>query len=313
MPTVLVGSGSVVGGLVTLCWLVFGGRHDTRPPRRRHRGRTMLAGLGLGTSPTDLRRAVLDRSVGERVVQPGVVALAQRARRLTPAGIVRSLERRIDLAGAGATWPIERVLAAKLVLSGGGLLVGLLALAASRSGGGLLLLVVATAAGYLGPDLLLQQAASTRQTAIQQELADILDQVTITVEAGLSFEAAVDRVARPGGSPLKQELAHMLREIQFGVRRHDALANLLTRTDVRDLRSFVHAVAQAETYGIPIAQVLRVQSGELREKRRQSAEERAMKVPVKIVMPLMLCIMPALFVVLLGPAALRIANSGLGG
>jgi tight adherence protein C len=105
----------------------------------------------------------------------------------------------------------------------------------------------------------------------------------------------------------------MLQDIQLGVPRAAALKSLLNRTDVRDLRNFVHAVLQSERYGVPIAQILRVQSSEMREKRRQRAEEQAMKVPVKIVMPLILCILPALFIVLMGPAAIRVANTSFGG
>ena len=301
---VMLGSGSVAGGLVLLGWSVFGARR----PRRRPPARGLLDGLNLG--PADLRAAALQHSVGQRVVRPGVAALAQRGRRLTPAGMVRSLERRIALAGAGGVWPIERVLAAKVVLAATGLLLGILVLGGNPSGATFALAVAFTAMGYAAPDALLYNASVKRQEAIQRELADTLDQITITVEAGLGFEASVDRIVHTGDSPLKSELNRLLREVQFGVPRPQALQNLLARTDVRDLRNFVHAVSQAETYGIPIAQVLRVQSSELRDKRRQAAEERAMKVPVKIVMPLMLCILPSLFIVLLGPAVLRISHSG---
>jgi tight adherence protein C len=112
---------------------------------------------------------------------------------------------------------------------------------------------------------------------------------------------------------LAEELARTLQDVQLGVPRSTALQNLVARTDVPDLRSFVHAVTQAEKYGVPIARILRVQSSELREKRRQSAEERAMKIPVKIVMPLVLCILPALFIVIMGPAGIRISQTGFGG
>jgi tight adherence protein C len=112
---------------------------------------------------------------------------------------------------------------------------------------------------------------------------------------------------------LARELAHTLQDIRVGMPRRAALEQMLQRTDVVDLRHFVVAIAQAERHGVPIAQVLRIQADELREKRRQRAEERALKIPVKLVFPLILCILPALFVVLMGPAAIRIANSGFGG
>jgi tight adherence protein C len=133
------------------------------------------------------------------------------------------------------------------------------------------------------------------------------------VEAGLAFEPAMARASRSRRGPLADELSRTLQDIQLGVPRAVALKNLVQRTDVPDLRTFVHAIAQAEKYGVPIARILRVKSSELRSKRRQAAEERAMKIPVKIVVPLIFCILPALFIVLMGPAVIRIANTGFSG
>jgi len=147
--------------------------------------------------------------------------------------------------------------------------------------------------------------AKERKKTIQQALPDTLDQITISVEAGLGFEAAMARAARTGEGPLNEELARALSEIQLGAARHDALRGLVDRTHVPELRHFVLAILQAETYGLPVAHVLRVQAKELRVKRRQRAEERALKIPVKIVFPLAICILPTLFIVILGPAAIR--------
>lgn len=312
--SVILGSVSVMAGIVLLVRSLAGTHavaKSQRLPTKRSQKRVMIAGLTSGSM--DVRIAMLERPMTERVVRPGVAALARRARQLTPAELVKSLERRIALAGVGATWPIERVLAAKLTLGGGGLLLGLLNLATKPSGGALLIALLLVSVGYFVPDFALYHFSIKRQEEIQDELADTLDQITVTVEAGLGFEASMDRAARSGGGPLKRELSRTLRDIQLGVPRAQALENLLQRTDVRDLKNFVHAVLQSERYGIPIAQILRVQSAELRTKRRQRAEERAMKVPVKIVLPLMLCILPTLFIVLLGPAVIRISNSGFGG
>jgi tight adherence protein C len=297
----LVGALSLASGIVLLGWLLA-----TTKPRRSSRqtkvtSRALLGNLHLET--TDLRAAMLEQSAGERLVKPSVAALASRARRFTPAGMISSLERR----------PIERVLAAKLVAGGAGALVGVLMFLDKPSAALFLVALFFAGAGYFLPDALLYNQATKRQNAIQLELADALDQITITVEAGLGFEAAVDRLARAGDSVLKLEFGRMLQEIRFGLSRRQALENLVTRTQVPDLRKFVHAVAQADVYGIPIAQVLRVQSAEMRAKRRQAAEERAMKVPVKILMPVMLCILPALFIVILGPAGIRIARTFSGG
>jgi tight adherence protein C len=262
---------------------------------------------------TDLRSVVLTRPTRERVVKPAAHRLARAARRLTPHGLLESLEHRITLAGVSDRWPLERVLATKLVLGAAGVLVGGLLLLSNPSGGTLLLLVAASVLGFMGPDAILASKARERQELIERELPDVLDQVTICVEAGLGFEAALQRAATTGSGPLAGELAHTLQDISLGMARRVALETLLERTDVADLRHFVLALGQAERHGVPIAHVLRIQSAEIREKRRQRAEERALKLPVKLVFPLVLCILPALFIVLLGPAAIRISNSHFGG
>lgn len=148
----------------------------------------------------------------------------------------------------------------------------------------------------------------SRQHLIEKELADTIDQVTMSVEAGLGFEAALARVARAGSGPLSEELSRTLREIQLDIPRHEALRALADRTDVADLDTFVLAVIQSERYGLPVAQVLQVQAEEIRDKRSQRAEERALRIPVLLIFPLAFCIFPAMFIVLLGPAVIRIVR-----
>jgi tight adherence protein C len=283
--------------------------HGARAPGQLVRSNLSNAPGGL----TDLRAVVLEAPTKERVVKPAVTGLARAARHLTPHGVAETLEHRIDLAGVSERWPIERVLATKLVLGAVGAFVGVVRFVTEPSGMAVLLGVAAALIGFLVPDVLLSSRARERQELIQRELPDVLDQVTICVEAGLGFEAALARAATTGKGPLGRELGHTLQDIGLGMPRRAALDQLLQRTDVADLRHFVVAIAQAERHGVPIAQVLRIQADELREKRRQRAEERALKIPVKLVFPLILCILPALFVVLMGPAAIRISNSGFGG
>jgi len=201
---------------------------------------------------------------------------------------------------------LERLLAVKVLL---GMLFATVAwyLVAPDSTGSLLLVLVgASAIGYFLPDLLVRSRATERQQAIEQALPDALDQLTMSVEAGLGFEGALGRAAQVGEGPLADEFIRVLQEIQIGVSRREALRNLADRSSVADLRNFIFAVIQSESYGLPIADVLRVQASELRLKRHQRAEERALKIPVKIVFPLVFCIFPTLFIVLLGPAAIRI-------
>lgn len=287
-----------------LVWAVAGAR---RPAHAVERNLT-----GGRAAVADVREAVLSRSASDRVVRPLLASAAAGARRLTPAGLLEGLEQRIVLAGAQTQWPLERVLAAKLLLAFAGGGVGLLYLTGSPGLRWIVGTAVLAAAGFFVPDLLLWSRARERQAVIERELPDTLDQMTISVEAGLGFESALARAGRSGTGPLAAELVRTMQEIQVGVDRASALRRLADRSTVSDLRQFTTAVLQAEQHGIPIARVLRVQADELRTKRSQRAEEAAMKLPVKVVFPLILCILPALFVVILGPAVIRISETLLG-
>ncbi len=163
--------------------------------------------------------------------------------------------------------------------------------------------------GFFAPNLYLYQRTHERSEQLQRELPDAIDLLTISVESGLGFDAAVQQVARNTEGPLADEFSRVLREMQIGQGRADALRALGERTNVPDVRTFVGAMVQADSFGIPIAQVLRVQSAEMRVKRRQRAEEKAQQVPVKITIPLIFCILPTLFIAVMGPAVLSIMDS----
>jgi tight adherence protein C len=156
---------------------------------------------------------------------------------------------------------------------------------------------------------LLYNAGLRRQQKIQRALPDSLDMLTVCMEAGLGFDAALAQVAQNTDGPLAAEFTRALQEMQIGQSRSDSLRALLTRTTVPELRVFVAALVQAGELGIPIAKVLREQAGEMRVRRRQRAEEQAQKVPVKIMFPLVVCLFPALMVVIIGPGILRIAHA----
>jgi tight adherence protein C len=172
-----------------------------------------------------------------------------------------------------------------------------------------LLAVFLTAIGFYAPDAWLSHCTEARKKEISLALPDILDMLTISVEAGLGFDAALTKVVKNFHGALSQEFFRFLQETQLGRSRRDAWRNLSERTNVPEVNSFVLAVLQADVFGVSIANVLRVQSEEMRTKRRQRAEEIAMKSPVKVVFPLVLCIFPALLVVILGPAMIRIYQS----
>jgi tight adherence protein C len=296
---VILAAVAVVASVPVLWWAVASGRSTG----------TVDRSVLMGTAgPVDLRTLTLDQSAGDRTVKPMAYAFLGLARRLTPVAWVESLDRRLMLAGRPVAWPLERVLVAKLVLGVVSFLLGMMLFAAELSLMRLLLWAGMTALGYFAPDLLLHSQAEKRRNEVGRALPDTLDQMTIAVEAGLGFEAAMARAGRTGIGPLASELVRTLQEVQIGVPRSKAMRNLADRTDQDDLRHFVLAVIQAETYGIPIANVLRTQADEQRLKRRQRAEEKAMKIPVKIIFPLILCILPTLFIVVLGPAVIQMAR-----
>ena len=161
-------------------------------------------------------------------------------------------------------------------------------------------------AGLVAPDLIVRNLGEKRQLTLQRQLPDAMDMLTVCVEAGLGFDAAVGRVARNLTGPVAEECARVLQEMQFGMSRTEALRSLAARTDVAELRTFVAAMVQSAELGISIGDVLREQSKQMRIKRRQRAEERAQKLQVKLLLPLITCLLPAIFVVVLGPAVIHL-------
>ena len=306
MPITVVLAAAAIAASIPLLWWAIASANRSSATRISHEL------LAAGPRQVDLRDLDLQRPAGERAVAPLFGGLLGLARRLTPCSWIETLERRITLAGRPVSWPIDRILIAKVVLGSAGGLLGFLLFVDGRTLLWLLLWGAMTALGYFIPDLLLYSRGIERQQAINKELPDTLDQLTIAVEAGLGFESAMARAGRTGTGPLAQEIVRTLQEIQVGVPRAKALRNLADRTTSPDLRHFVLAVVQAENYGIPIADVLRTQAKEQRVKRRQRAEEHAMKIPVKILFPLVVCILPTLFIVILGPAAIQISRTLFG-
>ncbi|MGX1160147.1 tight adherence protein C [Arthrobacter sp. SLBN-100] len=236
-------------------------------------------------------------------------ALLDLSRRLTPTGYEAKLDRWLSLAGRPASLPLDRLIIAKPLLALTGAVLGLMMYANSPSAQVIALGLFLTVLLYFLPDLLIYNKGIKRQQEIELELPNTLDQLLISVEAGLGFEAAMARAGGYGGGALAQELMRTLQDIQVGRPRQEAYQALADRSSVQDLRSFVRAVVQADKYGIGIAKVLRTQAKQARVKRRQRAEEKAMKLPVKVLFPLLLCIFPVLFIVLLGPAAIKIVEA----
>ncbi|MGH2756194.1 MAG: type II secretion system F family protein [Actinomycetota bacterium] len=280
----------------------------------RRRTVRLLQAQVASVQPVNLREQDLSRSFLERILFPLVGATGALARRVTPHGMLERIDHKLVLAGSPPGWTAERVAAFKLLGAVGGAMFALLLGGVGGSSSLSLVgpVVLLGGIGFFGPDGLLSGQARRRQDAIQKALPDTLDLLTISVEAGLGFDAALAHVIQHVHGPLSQEIGRMLQEVQLGMSRVDALRRLSERTDIDELRGFILAVIQADIFGVGVAKVLRAQAKELRTKRRQRAERKAMQTPVKILFPLIFCVLPALFVVIIGPGAIRIMDNFLG-
>ena len=254
------------------------------------------------------------------VVAPPSEAERERVERATfsqslaavmPKGYTGWVQKKIILAGRAGQWTVGGFLLVKFVIT---LIAGGIIVVTLLFGSGPIPKVLGVLFGimlFIAPEVILSSRADDRQQAIRLALPDTLDQMTIAVEAGLGFEASMAKAAQGSSGPLSEELIRTLQDMSIGRSRTDAYSALLARTNVDDLKRFIRAVQQADRYGIAIADVLRVQAGEMRIKRRQRAEESAMKVPIKVVFPLVFAILPVLFIVLLFPAVLGIIGAFL--
>ncbi len=296
MPVpVLVGIASVALAIVLGVWSL---------PARDPGYRRALANLRRGMPPAARPTGTPRRDDGSEASR-----LEGWGRRLLPPGSVRRLERLYLHAGSPPAWPVRRLIGAKLALPLVAALLGFAYLSAAPGFGNTMMVVAVVVVTFFLPELLLHSRGQERNQRIALELADLLDQVTISVEAGLSFDAAVARAGRKRQSPLGEELRRTHQDLQLGQSRRQAYGALGRRTGAPELEKFVRAVMQADAYGVPIADVLRAQANEARMKRRQQAEERAMQIPTKVVFPLLLLILPVMFIVLLGPAAIEVLEA----
>jgi tight adherence protein C len=247
----------------------------------------------------------------ERLGLPLLNSMKAISYRLSPTGTADKMTRRLDLAGNPAGWTAERVMGGKGVALVVGALLGLLFGGLSLKG--MLFAGAGAALLFFLPDLLLMNMGMKRQDELRRGLADALDMLTVCVEAGQGFDAALMQVARSVDGPIAGEFARVLSEIQIGKSRGEAFSSLAARTTVPEAKNFVSALVQADRLGLPIGNVLREQSNQMRLVRRQLAEEKAQKVPVKILFPMLLCIFPALFIVIIGPGAIRMIDAFSGG
>lgn len=283
--------------------------------RERNRPLTLLQShLGTVEGPVDLRSQQLQGSILERVFLPGARKIGRTVVKLTPFDMYGRINKFLVMAGNPPGWDAERVVAMKIVGGIGGIVGGafLSTVAPGPPALRIVFAVIVALIGYTFPSAKIRGMAVRRQAMIRKQLSDVMDLLTISVEAGLGFDQAMAQVTRNVPGPLAEELTRLLQEFQVGASRAEAFRNLGERTDVPELRGFVLSMIQADLFGVSIANVLRAQSKELRHKRRQRAEEQAQKVPVKLLFPMIFMVLPALFIIVLGPGAIKIYQQFFG-
>jgi len=292
------------GGVLLIVWALLGAR-TSDPVQAR------LTHLGTLEGVTSLEEIELQQPVMDRTLRPLMRRLSGVGTRLTSRDRIGRTEERLAEAGyPGGLRTIDfmglKVVAA-LVTSGLAFL--LFGLALSGPSTGFLLAVLGLAVGFFVPDFWLSNRIRARQRAILLAIPDVLDLLTISVKAGLGFDAALGKVVEKSEGPLTDEFRRALAEVRIGKARRDALKELVARTNVPALTNFIGAIIQAEQLGVAIANVLEIQSEQLRIERRQRAEEMAAKAPIKMLFPLVGCIFPSMFIVILGPAMILIVNN----
>jgi tight adherence protein C len=263
----------------------------------------------------NLEKIELSQPFTERVIFPIARGLGKLAARFTPQNYLNSIEKKLELAGTSSRLDPTVFLALQFIgvlFFGGVVLLFFILLKINTSSGiKILVVLVAGVLGFMYPQLYLTQRIQRRQKNIRRALPDALDLLTICVEAGLGFDAAIQKVAEKWTSDLSLAFARVIQEIQLGKVRREAMRDMADRVGLAEMTSFVAAVIQSELLGVSLSKVLHIQADQMRVKRRQRAEELARKAPIKMLIPMALLIFPALIIVLVTPAALKLLHSAL--
>lgn len=310
-PLILLAGVAAAGGVFLVFWGMYSARHASAAAGDMVQERLQAF---AGHKPLTLDEVELQKSFEERFLRPNIDRLGKYLANRTPDKQRQDLQNRLNLAGRPGNLSPSDFSALRLglavVLFVIGLLLGLLfhspvALAVSAAVGALL--------GYYGPPFWLNGEVQKRRKEIQLSLPDVMDLLTIAVEAGLGFDAAVARVTEKFHNALADEFTTVLQEVRLGRPRLEALDDMGRRCGVEDLHNFTQAVIQSEQMGVGLAKILRLQSEEMRRKRRQRAEEKAAQASLKMMLPMVGCIFPTLWLILLGPAVLIIMKARGGG
>jgi tight adherence protein C len=291
---------------VAVLMIAFGiaGAREEDPLKAR------LSQLGQMTAK-DLQELELQAPFFDRTIRPLAARLSGAVARITSSSFTERTEKRLAQAGSPGDMKVADWLGIKAIGAGVGagvmfLLIGILG---KNIGQGVLMALIGAGIGYIGPEFWLGGRVKKRQKAILIQLPDALDLLTISVRAGLGFDAALGKVVEKMKGPLVDEFRRALAEVRVGKARREALRDIIPRTEVQPLNNFIGAIIQAEQLGVSISKVLQVQSEQLRIERRQRAEEQAAQAPIKMLFPLVGCIFPSLFVVILGPALILIMQN----
>jgi tight adherence protein C len=265
-----------------------------------------------GTRPRSLEEIELSQPFTDRALVPLIRGLAYLLRRTTPQKNVEKVRHRLDLAGNPNNWTPSDFLGVRGLAAIFGAAIGTLLALALRMDPALVLLLfgVSGAIGFSAPVFWLGRKIKARQKAIQRQLPDAMDLLTISVESGLGFDAAMAKVAEKWDNELSRAFSRVISEIRVGKLRREALRDMAARIEVPDFTNFIAAIIQADQLGVSIGKVLRIQSEQMRIKRRQRAEELANQAPIKMLIPLAFLVFPSIFIVLLGPTVLIFMNGG---
>jgi len=297
-------------GILTTCAILAGGYVAMQTFSERFEVRESLRRLD-GYQIQDLRDQEMLAPISERVLAPMVGGLTAIAGRLSPHGYREEVARKLVLGGHPGELTVDQVLVLKLLGMVSGILwLPLVFVVLHLSGGFALIVVVFLWFGsFMLPDVYISRAIDARKHDISVQLPDILDLLVISVEAGLGFEQALERTTNAVPGPLSDEFRRMLRETRIGSTRAEALRAMDERCDVPELRTFILAMLQADTFGVSVSRLLRSQADEMRIRRRLRAQGQAQKAPVKMLFPLVFCIFPSIFVVILGPAMIQLSSA----
>jgi tight adherence protein C len=300
MPTEVI-----IAGLAAAAVLLITIGVTARPPKDAVQARLEQ----LVAQPKTLEEFELQAPFAERVLRPLVKRLSRVGRRGDQGGVIARTDAKLEKAGypgglRGADWMGVKFLST-IVLT---LLFFFLGVLVAGPALGFVLALMGAGLGFIGPEFWLGRRIRARSFAMILQLPDALDLLTISVEAGLGFDAALAKVVEKMEGPLVNEFRQALAEIRMGRTRREALRDIVARAEAQPVSNFIGAIVQAEQLGVPIAKVLQIQSQQLRIERRQRAEEAAAKAPVKMLFPMVGCIFPTIFIVILGPAVIAVMS-----